>query len=140
MTEGRRLTRVGSLVLASTANLVLFGLLFFVAVPSSGWHGPATIVATLVVYGTVGAAASLWSRSVVSVVLPSWVSFLGCLGMLKWSIHLTDTRGQYAPQMWRYVVSPSQREILLSCAVVIAVAGGSFAGSKLRKRQRSAGR
>ena len=58
------------------------------------------------------------------------VSYLWGLGALQWAIHLTDTRGEYAPPMLNYVLSPSGWEVGRATLVAaVAAIGWSVANA-----------
>ena len=55
----------------------------------------------------------------------------------KWAIHLTDTRGEYAPPMSQYVFSPSPSEVMWAIAAAAAAGAGWWLSTVLRNRWRT---
>lgn len=83
-----------------------------------------------------GALLRLWSFKWWMVIVPSAAGYLWGLGALKWAIHLTDTRGEYAPPMAQYVFSPSLWEVLEALVATVA----AWLGWWVMRRLLTAGR
>lgn len=83
-----------------------------------------------------GALLRLWSSKWWMVLVPSAAGYLWGLGALKWAIHLTDTRGEYAPPMDQYVFSPSLREVLGAFAAAAAAGLGWWVTKRLSRTER----
>ena len=89
-------------------------------------------------YLIIGAASRLWSKKWWIAVVPAPGGYLWGVGALKWAIHLTDTRGEYAPPMAQYILTPSKSELLLSIGVLVATAIGWRVASLLARPGASA--
>lgn len=86
-------------------------------------------VAFLVASVVVGLWSKWWE-----VVVPAGLGFLWGLGAFKWAIHLTDTRGEYAPPILQYVFSPSPSELLWSISAAVSAGVGWWISTVLRSR------
>jgi hypothetical protein len=119
-------------------NFVFFGLGFLVAARIfyvGRWRPLALVVFFLVM----GAVARLWSAKWWTVVVPSAVGYFWGMGGRKWAIHLTDTRGEYAPPMWEYMLRPSVPEAIWGLVAVAAAAIGWWAMGRLWTARPAAG-
>jgi hypothetical protein len=119
---------VWSASIATAANVVLCGIGFLVAARLSA--------IMVVVFLVIGAVARLWSKRWWTVVIPAAAGFLWGLGALKWAIHLTDTRGEYAPSMSSYVLHPSLAEVIWALAAGLAAGLGWWLASRLLVHRR----
>lgn len=131
----RTIGTVGRYGLAAIGTFVVYILAFFFFVPSSGWQSVGHELLTMLEYAVIGSVTVLWCRTVVLVVFPSALAFFWSLGALKWSIHLTDTRGEYAPPMWQYILSPSLQEVRVGLLATVGAASGWLLTSMLLERR-----
>jgi len=116
----------GAIVLG---NLVLYWLAFLVADRLFYGSMPRAVFMTTCFLG-MGAVLRLWSKRWWMVIVPSAVGYLWGLGAVKWAIHFTDTRGEWAPPMARYVLSPSGTEMLLTLLATAAAGIGWWLASR----------
>jgi hypothetical protein len=112
-------------------NFTIYGVGFLAA--TRLFHGgqampPLMCVAFLVASVVVG----LWSKRW-EVAVPAGLGFLWGLGAFKWAIHLTDTRGEYAPPMSQYVLDASRSEVMWAIAVAASAGVGWSISVLLRK-------
>ena len=124
----RILIAVGRLLL----NFVIYGIAFLLGtrVLYAGHPRPALMcVAFLLASLVMGLWSNWWD-----IVGPAGLGFLWGLGAFKWAIHLTDTRGEYAPPMSQYVLSPSPSEVTWSVAAAAAAGIGWWISTLLRRR------
>jgi hypothetical protein len=98
----------------------------------------AEVVFVPACYLIIGAGSRLWSKKWWIAVLPAPAGYLWGVGALKWAIHMTDTRGEYAFPMAQYILRPSRSELLFAVVVAVATAIGWCTASQLARRGASA--
>lgn len=111
-------------------NFWIFGFGFLIVTRLVYWGRarPALMCAAfLVASGLVGLWSEWWA-----VVGPAGLGFLWGVGALKWAIHLTDTRGEYAPPMLQYVLNSEPSDVLWSLVAAAAAGIGSWMSAFLR--------
>lgn len=88
-------------------------------------------------YVLVSAALRFWSGRWWMAAVPALPGYLMGSGALSWAIHLTDTRGEYAPPMRHYIFSPSRSDVVSAVVVTGAAAIGWFLANYLIRAVRS---
>jgi hypothetical protein len=122
--------RTATVAAISLLNFLLYGFGFLVAARLF-YGGRPRPVAMAVCFLVMGAISRLWSTRWWSVLVPSAAGYLWGLGGRKWAIHLTDTRGEYAPPMWQYMLNPSLPETIWALAAAAAAGIGWWVAARL---------
>ena len=128
-------------------NTVVFSAAFFAGVrlfnpeiaavlnriPSADYRlGPYSLMlSTCIAFALCGAVASLWTRSVWLLALPSAVGFLVAVTLFAQAIYLTDSGDPEI--MWQYI-RPGLREVPWASAAVLSATIGWWVVQRRRRR------
>ncbi len=126
------------LVLLTVATCLGNFFVFIVALaPAARFNEPwRALLALLGSYALVGAASRLWSRTLLMTVLPAAAALPFTLGVLKWSMHLTDTGGEFSYSVWQYMLPTSVAEAAGLVAAVTLAGFGWIALDRVVRRSR----
>lgn len=73
---------------------------------------PGLLVGFIVTACAVGALSGLWSRRLISIVIPSFFATFLMLGLLNFAMALAFSLGQSTPQFWPNFLDLSESEFL----------------------------
>ena len=119
-------------------NIVVYAFWFLVCTRLLyAGQPPPSLMCAAFLLASIG--VGLWSNWW-DVVVPAALGYLWGLGAFKWAIHLTDTLGEYAPPMSRYVLSPSPSEIMWSVVAAAAASVGWWISTFVKSRLLSGSR